>query len=365
MTTSPSHRQARQALTKLLEAGLDPTPQNFALYFGQEQEGTEEGGLLYETLETLIGTFLEHPILCETLDNLRSAAKKLEQGLTPFRQNLAKIRQGKRDWLSKLVLHRRALREELRTLETCQERQHLLLSRSTRVAKVHQMKAQAFGARLPAELQQAWAALEAERLQLSEELQALELGHRESLTSAMRIGVLFDVLEQNLPSGETVADIDPLTQTLNRRGFFRKLRQVPEPTGALLALDLDHFRSINEKFGHPGGDKALQFVAEIVRSLCRDEDILARFGGEEFMVYLPACDAHAAYKRAETIRMNLATSSLKLVGGDRIPLTGSLGVTLWDNADEEFEAAYSRVDAALYAAKNAGRNRVITSWDAY
>lgn len=359
MTTNPStHQKAREALTQLLASGMAPTPQNFALFFGQDAGR----GLLGETLHALEGTFLEHPELCAALAGLRDSARVFGTKPQLFQHNLDQIGARKTEWLAKLGQRRRALREELQNLEQQQEQQQRQLQQARKRQEQQSDSLRAFGDKLPVELREAWGDIERRQQELLQSAQEAELQQMKELAISLHIGVLFDVLEQNLPSGETIADIDPLTQILNRRGFFRKLRQTSATEGALIAVDLDHFRKLNERFGHPGGDRVLQFTASLLQQFCRDNDLLARFGGEEFMLFLPNCPQEAAYKRAETIRMTLATDRRQV---SEIPdrVTGSIGVTLWKKDREDFEEAYTRVDQALYAAKNRGRNRVIASWE--
>lgn len=156
---------------------------------------------------------------------------------------------------------------------------------------------------------------------------------------------------------------DPLTGAGNRRRLDVELgKTLASPTAqptALIMLDLDHFKSINDRFGHMAGDCVLKATVEIIGGSIRPGDTVYRYGGEEFAVILPATRVDDAYAVAERIRQAFEQRELPLGNGNSIPVTVSLGVraaahSTGATSDELVEAA----DAALYRAKGAGRNRV-------
>ena len=165
-------------------------------------------------------------------------------------------------------------------------------------------------------------------------------------------------------ANETITKLmmtDPLTGLANRRRLSEMLdrelsqaRRSRRPLAALMA-DIDHFKSINDTYGHGTGDKALQQVAQILRDSCRKEDIVARYGGEEFLVILPDSGTRAASECAERMRRTIAGSSFP---GIDHPVTASFGVTFLTSADTE-DDFIKRADTALYEAKATGRNRVV------
>jgi diguanylate cyclase (GGDEF)-like protein len=126
---------------------------------------------------------------------------------------------------------------------------------------------------------------------------------------------------------------------------------------AVIMIDIDHFKRVNDEHGHAAGDRVLQHVAHLLRTQLRDEALLARYGGEEFVALVPVNDLVIARRVAERLRQVLLDEPWpELVGGlDR--LTASAGLTLLDGG-ESFERALARADEALYRAKNAGRNQV-------
>jgi diguanylate cyclase (GGDEF)-like protein len=124
----------------------------------------------------------------------------------------------------------------------------------------------------------------------------------------------------------------------------------------LIVLDIDHFKQINDRFGHPAGDAVLKHVASVVKSQLRSGDTLCRVGGEEFALVLPDTTQSLASEVAERIRAAVEGAVCE-VSGSAIPATLSLGVAALAPGEIP-EALYQRADGQLYAAKHSGRNRV-------
>ncbi len=153
---------------------------------------------------------------------------------------------------------------------------------------------------------------------------------------------------------------DPLTQVLNRRGFgdayareTDNLRRRRLPL-TLLSIDLDYFKSINDRYGHAVGDQVLAHVATVIKDALRESDCVARFGGEEFVVLMPDMPVHNALGVAERIRALLRESSHAGLPS----CTVSIGVACQASVVEGLEELLSRADAALYLAKERGRDRI-------
>lgn len=148
---------------------------------------------------------------------------------------------------------------------------------------------------------------------------------------------------------------DPLTGLFNRRGMQATLDawMDQEEPFALIMLDIDHFKAVNDTFGHDVGDKVLGFLASKMRDNARDSDMLCRCGGEEFMILLPGADLGSAMQVAERLRRS-CESTLSPTGA---PIHLSAGVAAW-LPGEEASALIKRADEALYEAKRGGRNRV-------
>jgi diguanylate cyclase (GGDEF)-like protein len=163
----------------------------------------------------------------------------------------------------------------------------------------------------------------------------------------------------SLDEARADARTDPLTGLLNRRGLAEALtREVARAardgrTLTLWMVDLDHFKGLNDSFGHAAGDSALKTVADLLRRELRSVDVISRFGGEEFCVVLPSCTTADAFLRAEAVRETVAEEFRRL---DR-PLTISIGVASWSGGDLDGTVMMADADEALYAAKFSGRNR--------
>jgi diguanylate cyclase (GGDEF)-like protein len=149
---------------------------------------------------------------------------------------------------------------------------------------------------------------------------------------------------------------------LNRRAFFeqadsaRQLGIRLRKPIALLMLDIDHFKQLNDHFGHACGDEALKMFADTARDVLREQDVIGRLGGEEFGLVLPGTTLDGALDAAERLRVAVTRAPI-LACAPGYRMTVSIGVVLID-AGEELTAALARADHALYAAKTGGRNRV-------
>jgi len=163
---------------------------------------------------------------------------------------------------------------------------------------------------------------------------------------------------------EHLAVTDSLTELANRRNFFElaereftRARRAHEPL-AMLLLDIDHFKSVDDGHGHAMGDEVLIRVARACRARVREHDTLARFGGEEFVLLLPATPLDGAMALAEDLRLAVAALAIETPAGPSIRPTLSIGVASLASHDTAVTGLLDRADRAMYAAKKAGRNRV-------
>ena len=158
---------------------------------------------------------------------------------------------------------------------------------------------------------------------------------------------------------------DGLTSTFNRRYFIDRLHAEVrfahrhEKTLALLFVDIDHFKAINDRYGHPAGDEVLAGVARVMMSMIRTEDVLARYGGEEFAVICREIELDGAQALGERLRSAVESQRYEHAG-QVIPVTVSVGVVVGRKIDDT-NAFIAAADAAMYEAKRAGRNRVCLS----
>ncbi|MEL7197539.1 MAG: sensor domain-containing diguanylate cyclase [Pseudomonadota bacterium] len=157
-----------------------------------------------------------------------------------------------------------------------------------------------------------------------------------------------------------LADTDPLTGLANRRRAMAELdRHIlsarhSQTSLVLVVFDIDHFKQVNDRHGHPAGDKVLKVVAQIARQQARDHDLVARVGGEEFVWIVPGASSEFARIMTERLRAAIARGSSV---GKIPPVTISVGYTDWQAGDTSL-TLFARADRALYDAKNSGRNKV-------
>ena len=179
---------------------------------------------------------------------------------------------------------------------------------------------------------------------------------------ALILAYLLVRLRESMKEVSRLATTDALTGTLNRRGLAfeatvllahcrRRGKSV-----CLLMLDVDHFKEVNDRYGHAAGDRVLKFVANAIRDLVRDEDIICRFGGEEFLLLFPETGLAQAQVVAERIRSFIEITVADVESNCQI--TVSIGCTQISD-EEDLARAIARSDDALYVAKNKGRNQVI------
>jgi diguanylate cyclase (GGDEF)-like protein len=169
-------------------------------------------------------------------------------------------------------------------------------------------------------------------------------------------------LEKRCQNLHEKATKDPMTQVANRAEFDRVLemfvnthRQQRVPC-SLIICDLDHFKQVNDNFGHPAGDEAIKTLATILKNSCRPGDLVARYGGEEFVLLCADCDNASATRRAEQVRKELARTEHPELGGRAV--TASFGVTEIQPGDTA-ETMLRRADRGLLMAKAKGRNNVV------
>lgn len=217
--------------------------------------------------------------------------------------------------------------------------------------------------------------------QILKNIQVLVLGAGILLATAVTVGVMFiypiirtqakeggklremtETLSVRSQSLEHAALTDALTGMQNRRYFDDALREyldefrkIERPIG-LMILDLDHFKKVNDTYGHDTGDDVLRAVASCLKEMTRYHDVVARLGGEEFAVVAPNMDLDMLSRLAERIRSAIAT--LPITSGNvRLKVTTSVGLAIWDGK-EAAEQFYRRADSRLYEAKREGRNMV-------
>ncbi len=178
---------------------------------------------------------------------------------------------------------------------------------------------------------------------------------------AQELGAVNAALAHALAQSEHNARHDSLTGLNNRRAFEMSVVNLHRDSGVdgqhLLLIDLDHFKAINDQFGHASGDAALAAVSKVLSEDMLGRESCARWGGEEFVVLLIESDLAAAIARAESLRQRIAALVIESCPGARLPVTASIGLAPW-HPDESLEIVVARADRAMYQAKTKGRNRV-------
>ncbi len=192
--------------------------------------------------------------------------------------------------------------------------------------------------------------------------EALALAHEELEARLQEIESLNRQLHE-----QTIRD--PLTQLHNRRYFDETLaretaRMTRDGTSlAIAAIDIDHFKHVNDTWGHAVGDQVLQRLADVLRANVRASDLLCRVGGEEFIVLMPGASLRIALERAEQWRAGFEAARVTGGAGIDVDCTISIGIAMHGAGSDSIDTSLRRADAALYAAKDAGRNRIVTAGD--
>lgn len=185
-----------------------------------------------------------------------------------------------------------------------------------------------------------------------------------SLATVLPPSIIWLVLRRLTDELRNIAARDPLTQLLNRRGltqalqlYFNSRKAVP---AHLLMLDVDHFKRVNDTYGHHIGDTVLCHVAELLRGAVRRSDLAGRIGGEEFLVICLDSDMHGVRHLAERLRSAIETQAIPASGCDQpLHCTVTIGISSPFAGAEALEGAMREADAALYRGKAAGRNRIV------
>ena len=181
------------------------------------------------------------------------------------------------------------------------------------------------------------------------------------------VGTITDIsarkeLESKL---EHQAHYDFLTEVINRRRFMAlaerelmRVKRYPAPL-TLVAIDLDHFKAVNDQYGHDVGDQVLREFSQLCRSMLREQDLMALLGGEEFAFLFPQTHAEQAMEVVERMRYAIEASETKIAQGGGLKYTASFGVTCFRGASDTVDTLLTRADEALYQAKHEGRNRAV------
>jgi len=329
------HEIAEKAFSLIKSKGFAPTPKCYALWYAYFSKADPELQRILDRIAEGVETLTERRIL-----DLYSQFFEMDMETEAIRQTGALIEAS----VAKVI-------ERLNTASD---------------SAVHYGKSlDSFTGRLspgikPAELQQIVGAVMTETHKMRERSEQIAGDIKESSLEIIE-------LRRSLDSVRREAHTDALTGIANRRSFDERfkaaLRDAKEShdTLSLLMIDIDHFKKFNDSFGHQLGDKVLQLVARILKTSIKGRDTVARYGGEEFAVILPSTRLGGAATLADQIREAVASRRIiqKRTGEDFGTITLSIGAANLRSGDSA-ESFIKRADDALYAAKGAGRNRVVT-----
>jgi diguanylate cyclase (GGDEF)-like protein len=171
------------------------------------------------------------------------------------------------------------------------------------------------------------------------------------------IFILVDFYQRQVQLFESESHLDPLTGLYNRRFFNKRINDYH--AYSLILFDIDHFKLVNDEYGHMMGDEVLKFLAELIKLKTREGDLCFRFGGEEFLILLPDTDINTTYTIAERIRKSTETT-ISPIGK---AITISIGIGNMPNTSVHHTELFNLIDQALYKAKNEGRNRIVNADD--
>ncbi len=210
------------------------------------------------------------------------------------------------------------------------------------------------------------AALENKRQEDQRRMEEInnEMGNLQQSLKSVRKEI--EHVQQQRTHLERETFLDPLTRIPNRRAYDLRIKEELQRyhryqhSFSLLLFDVDHFKKVNDNFGHWAGDKCLKEAIKRIKPVMRESDFLARYGGEEFVIILPGTDQESAKAVAERLRVMIEKTHF-LFQGQKIPLTISVGVAQVEPSDANQQILFSRVDAAMYQAKRAGRNQVVVA----
>ena len=185
---------------------------------------------------------------------------------------------------------------------------------------------------------------------------------RKELDEARRIIRVKEIeLNAILAQADEVSHTDALTYLPNRRQVINHLQKEVhraeryKTSLSISMMDIDHFKNINDTYGHTVGDQVLRLLADMLRGGIRESDMVGRYGGEEFLIVLPSTKLQRAAELAARLCRTIRETDIDV--GEKIHLTVSLGVAEYRHSEENWQKFLSRADMALYAAKNAGRDR--------
>jgi diguanylate cyclase len=334
-TNDQSDKWAREALEHLNRDGLAPIPDNFAVYYAYHSGSDGNLKMAMDTLLTQFGRLTQQQ--CSAL----------------FQSHLS------------LEAEHRVLNVASNSIENELSRVMLAIDQTTSGTQKYDKTLNTFSGSLQSSvsLDQIRAAVS----RVANETRAMAEQNQRLHTQLTQSTQQLTEMRYSLDQVRKDSLRDPLTEIGNRKFFDDEIKRITKEaveSGATLSIliaDIDHFKKFNDTYGHLIGDQVLRLVARTLIENLKGRDIIARYGGEEFVILLPNTDVVAAEKVANQLRISLGTKQIKRKNTNETlgVVTISLGATEYC-PNEDLDAFIARADAALYEAKQGGRNRVVS-----
>ena len=314
-------------------------------------ESLESLGIVGGELDSMISSLINDTVAMIAFSNdflveLSKDLHKIEEDLFSCRNHNRETYNLSSEFHDDLLLHTGDMSHVLNVGNSFEETSHLITSKLSVIAKAVDVKRQEDEVRL---------------LEADKKIEELQNNVKTYNQEILQVRERADALEMEVL-------LDELTQVSNRRAYdlhiidaLRRYHKDGVPF-SLIVIDIDHFKRINDSYGHGSGDKCLQEIAKLIKDSFRKTDFFARYGGEEFIAVLDGSNAKDAQNVAEKIRCRIEKARFCHYE-QIIPVTISVGVTEVMRSDTNAEVCFSRADEALYQAKKAGRNRVCVNTD--
>jgi diguanylate cyclase (GGDEF)-like protein len=357
-TSEEPKTRARNALVKLLELSLPPTPENFSrFYYEKELPSMEELFRKLLDITMSLADAQEDPTLKEHLFSMKHMLQSDNPAptLQPRIDHLLQIVQSRVENLSRTQIHRPLDNPSPppRTLHATPSPPPPI-SMHTTPSPPPAFQGRSEGGRKDFSVTEVHSALE----KLSNEANKLQsqMDHIKNLVKSMESKM--GLIQKHNKKVTREANNDHLTGILNRRGLNHKLTFLKDTVISLLIFDIDNFKAVNDTYGHNAGDEVLKKISSVTRTLIRNVDLFARYGGDEFIILMPGVEISQAKYVAERIRSNIEKLPV-FIGSRSVEITASFGLTgTYMDGIRKMDDLMEVADSALYQAKNQGKNQI-------
>jgi diguanylate cyclase (GGDEF)-like protein len=355
-TSEEPKTRARNALVKLLELSLPPTPENFSrFYYEKELPSMEDLFRMLLDITVVLADAQDDLTVKEHLFSLKNMmqAEVPAPTLQPRIETTLQTLQTRVEQMSRSHMRRPSAEPPPRTLHTTPSPPPPI-TMHTPPAHTHRFQPNPEPARKDFSVNEVHSALE----KLTNEANKLQsqMDHIKNLVRNMESKM--GLIQKHNKRVTREANNDHLTGILNRRGLTNKLTFLKDTVISLLIFDIDNFKAVNDTHGHNAGDEVLKKIASVTRTLIRNVDLFARYGGDEFIVLMPGVEIAQAKYVAERIRSNIEKLPV-FIGNRSVEVTASFGLTgTYMDGIRKMDDLMEVADSALYQAKNQGKNQI-------